>query len=269
MLAKITKLTTEPSKYIPVVFRKIKQQITYLFQNRSFFLQGQMDIHPASGWHNAEFISQTGGFYLLSDDVNREVVNLEPWDNTRRDMLVLLLRMITNNNILGDIAEVGVYRGNTAKLFHYFSPERTLHLFDTFQGFTERSVAVEKSKTHFQISKEQFADTSLELVKKNINSQNKNINYYTGYFPDTVTKKCKESVFAFVHLDADLYEPIFEGLEFFYPRLSKGGVIIVHDYNAWVGARNAVEDFFMDKDECVIPMPDKSGSALIIKQSNV
>jgi O-methyltransferase len=266
MVTKINKLIKNPVKFIPVVFRKIKQLATYFFQNKSFFLQGQMDIHPASGWHNVEFINETGGFLLLSDDVKREVVNLEPWDNTRRDMLILLLRTIAEKNILGDIAEVGVYKGNTAKLFHYYMPEKKLHLFDTFQGFTERSVGMEKRKTQFNISKEQFSDTSLDLVKKNIRPQNENISYYVGYFPDTVTKKCEESMFAFVHLDADLYDPIFEGLSFFYPRLNNGGMIVVHDYNAWVGARNAVNDFFMDKDEYVIPMPDKSGSAVIIKQ---
>jgi O-methyltransferase len=68
-----------------------------------------------------------------------------------------------------------------------------------------------------------------------------------------------------VHLDADLYEPILEGLKFFYPRMPKHGMILVHDYNAWIGARKAVDDFFSDKPELVIPMPDKSGSALIVK----
>jgi len=70
----------------------------------------------------------------------------------------------------------------------------------------------------------------------------------------------------FVHLDADLYDPTLSGLRFFYPRLSKRGILLVHDYNAWPGARRAVDEFFSALPELPIPMPDKSGSALIVKQ---
>jgi hypothetical protein len=48
--------------------------------------------------------------------------------------------------------------------------------------------------------------------------------------------------------------------------MSIRGIILVHDYNAWIGARKAVDDFFADKVELPVPMPDKSGSVLIIKQ---
>ena len=48
--------------------------------------------------------------------------------------------------------------------------------------------------------------------------------------------------------------------------MSTKGIILVHDYNAWIGARKAVDDFFADKEEMPVPMPDKSGSVLIIKQ---
>ena len=71
---------------------------------------------------------------------------------------------------------------------------------------------------------------------------------------------------AFVHIDPDLYEPTKEGLILFYPLLSQGGIMLIHDYNAWPGARKAVDEFFLDKNEYVIPMPDKSGSAIIVKQ---
>jgi O-methyltransferase len=53
------------------------------------------------------------------------------------------------------------------------------------------------------------------------------------------------------------------GLQYFYPRMERGGFILVHDFNAWLGARGAVMEFFSGKPELPIPMPDKSGSALI------
>ena len=66
-----------------------------------------------------------------------------------------------------------------------------------------------------------------------------------------------------MHLDVDLYRPTHAGLELFYPLVSKGGFIVVHDYNAWPGARKATDDFLAGRPEVAVPMPDKSGSAVI------
>lgn len=269
MIQKIAKLVRNPKKYIPLVIKVMQQQMCLLFQNTSFFMQGQMDINPKSRWYRDDFRKLTGGFYPKNDDKNRQICNLKPWDNTRRDMLALLLRTIVEKKIKGDIVEVGVYKGYTAKLIHYYMPERKLHLFDTFEGFTETSVIAEKKDTNFSIPKGHFADTSIDRVKGYISQQNSNVLYYKGYFPESIPGDFDKLKFAFVHFDADLYEPTLEGLKFFYPRISLNGMIVIHDYNTWPGARKAVDDFFSDKKELPIPMPDKSGSALIVKQDNL
>jgi len=246
--------------------KSILKKFTPLLQNSSFFLQGQMDINPKSRWNNVALRNETGGFFPKGDETKRRICNLEPWDNTRRDMITLMLRTLVEKNIAGALAELGVYKGGTAKLIHHYVPERQLHLFDTFEGFTSRSVSTEKKHTDFDTKGRKFSDTSIEQVRDYISPQNDNITFHQGYFPDSLPEDFPEQQFAFVHLDADLYEPTFEGLKYFYPRMSKKGIILVHDYNAWIGARKAVDDFFADKDELPVPMPDKSGSALIIKQ---
>ena len=266
MIQKIMKLIRNPHKYLSLAIKMMQQKMCRLFQNAPFFMQGQMDINPKSRWHNGDFRRSTGGLFPENDDKNRQICNLEPWDNTRRDMLVLLLRTIVEKNIEGDTAELGVYKGSTAKLIHYYMPERRLHLFDTFEGFTGRGAAAEKANTDYSILESHFSDTSLECVKAYISPKNGNVSYYKGYFPESVPENLKQLKFAFVHLDADLYEPTLEGLKFFYPRMSTRGMIVVHDYNAWPGARKAVDDFFSDKNELPLPLPDKSGSALIVKQ---
>ena len=246
--------------------KSILKKFTPLFQNSSFFMQGQMDINPKSRWNNAALRSETGGFYPKENGAKRQIKNLEPWDNTRRDMISLMLRTLIEKKIEGSFAELGVYKGSTARLIHNYAPERQLHLFDTFEGFTDRSVGTEKGHTNFDTKGSKFSDTSISGAKSLISPQNDNVVFHQGYFPDSLPKDFPEQKFAFVHLDADLYEPTFEGLKYFYSRMSKQGVILVHDYNAWIGARKAVDDFFADKDELPMPMPDKSGSVLIIKQ---
>ncbi|MCW8830322.1 MAG: TylF/MycF family methyltransferase [Gammaproteobacteria bacterium] len=265
-MRKVVKLFTNPAKYLPILTNRIQKRLCSFFQDTPFFMQGQMDINPKSAWHSEDFRKLTGGYYPKDDHSVREIFNLEPWDNTRRDMLTLLLRTLLDKNIKGDIVELGVYKGLTAKLIHHYMPERKLHLFDTFEGFSERSVVAENNNTGHKISGKHFSDTSLDAVKSYISQKNNNISFYKGYFPETIPENFGDIEFAFVHLDADLYEPIFEALKFFYSRMVKNGMIMVHDYNAWPGARKAVDDFFSDKNELPIPMPDKSGSVLVVKQ---
>ena len=266
MIRKLTKLLVNPQKYVPFMVRLAQQQVCSLFQNSSFYMQGQMDINPKSRWYSGDFVKLTGGYYPTTTSEGREICNLEPWDNVRRDMLILQLRTIAEKEIAGDIAEVGVYKGKTARLIHHFMPEKKLHLFDTFEGFTEKGVKAESAATNLNVSTAYFMDTSLGEVKRCVDHKNSNVSYYPGYFPESIPQDFAENRFSFVHLDADLYEPILEGLKFFYPLTNKMGMIVVHDYNAWPGARKAVDEYFADKPELPIPMPDKSGSVLVVKQ---
>ena len=72
--------------------------------------------------------------------------------------------------------------------------------------------------------------------------------------------------FALVNLDADLYKPTLAGLRYFYPLLSPGGVIIVHDYNfKWPGIKKATDEFVATIPESLVMVPDMEGSVMIIK----
>jgi O-methyltransferase len=251
--------------YINRKLRKLQQLFVPFFQNTAFFMQGQMDISPDSRWYNEEFVNHTGGFYPKRNGVKRQIHSLDPWDNTRRDMIVLLLRTILEKDIPGDFVELGVYKGLTARLIHHYAPARMLHLFDTFEGFPEESMQADKKKADNVITKKLFGDTSVGAAQNLIAPKNNNVKFYKGFFPATIPENFKKKKFAFIHLDADLYQPVLDGLKFFYRKMSKGGLILVHDYNAWIGARKAVDQFFEDKGEIPIPMPDKSGSVLIQK----
>ena len=62
----------------------------------------------------------------------------------------------------------------------------------------------------------------------------------------------------------DLYKPIKAGLEFFYPRMNKGGYIFVHDFK-WGRVRNAVTEFCTSQDVGYVVIPDQCQSAIIVK----
>jgi hypothetical protein len=137
---------------------------------------------------------------------------------------------------------------------------KTCYLFDTYEGFDQRDfegvdAAREKS----------FADTSLEGVKRFVGDAN--VLFVKGYFPESLKCSNTDGEFAFVHIDCDLEKPFRAALEYFYPRLCPGGFLVMHDYSNlyWSGVIKAVDEFFSDKPEFIIPVPDQTGSCAIRK----
>jgi len=184
-------------------------------------------------------------------------------DCTRLLAILLNVKSLLEEGIEGSFAELGVWRGNSAKVLRELTPDRKFFLFDTFEGFPEQDAKVDPAAP----SASGFSDTSLERVKKFV-GESANTFYCVGYFPQTADHVPKDEKFAFVHLDCDLEAPIKAGLEFFYPRLSAGGTILIHDYESggkWPGVKRAVDEFLKDKPERLILLPDKSGSAIFRK----
>lgn len=202
--------------------------------------------------------------YLFKGFTKNNVVN-NAGDIARLWSLILNIKQIEHENIRGDFAELGVWRGNTAFVLAHFAHEmkRHLYLFDTFEGFSNEDI----KGIDADVCPRCFEDTSISLVEKLLD---KNLPYCTvvqGYFPRSVKPEHYGLTFAVVSLDCDLYEPMRSGLEFFYPRLSKGGILFLHDYSSghWDGAKRAIDEFCQKSGEYIVCMPDKSGSAFLRK----
>jgi O-methyltransferase len=164
-------------------------------------------------------------------------------------------------NIPGDFAEVGVYKGDSAMILHALDPGRDLYLFDTFSGFPAPDLEGETGEAA-TYSTDDFADTG-DILSKFDNKDK--IHLKKGYFPDTLAG-LEENRFALVNLDADLYKPTRAALEFFYARMSPGGVIFIHDYNyKWPGIIKAVDEFVTTIPEGIILMPDANGTVIITR----
>ena len=156
-------------------------------------------------------------------------------------------------HIEGDYAEVGVFKGSTSKAICEAKQDKHFYIFDTFGGLPEISKVDERFKTG-------MFDSSFERVKKKL-SKYKNVHIFKGTFPETGTE-IKNKKFAFVHLDVDIYKSTIECLDFFYDRMSKGGIIISHDYHT-KGVKKAFNEFFENKPEHIIQLP--MSQCMIIK----
>ena len=168
-------------------------------------------------------------------------------DNDEKYTLYSSMKAVSN--IAGDISEVGVYRGGSAKILADIKKGKKIHLFDTFEGLPETTV-------NDSVKKGWLADTSLESVKEYLEEYD-NVFFHKGYFPETAEELLTEK-FCLVHLDTDLYQSTLDSLKFFWPRMSKGGRIISHDYNAIEigGVRQAFQEFFSSTPEKLIEIAD-------------
>ena len=186
-------------------------------------------------------------------------INTIKWQKV--SMIECISREIYKNNIQGEVAEAGVFQGQTARFINCFFPDRKLYLFDTFSGFDIKDQNSDDEKGMYN-EKLDFTETSEELVMGKMHFP-QNCIIKAGWFPESA--KGVEDKFSFVRLDMDLYDPIYAGLEFFYPRMSKGGYIVVHDCRSqnFDGARNALIDFCKEKNIGYMCMPDNLGSAVI------
>lgn len=156
----------------------------------------------------------------------------------------------------GNVAELGVFRGDFAGEINKTFPDKKLYLFDTFEGFAESDTEKELASGYAKKNRSgYFSNTSEEIVMEKMRYPEQ-VEIRKGFFPQTA--EGLEDRFCFVNLDADLYAPTIAGLRYFYPRMVDGGIILVHDYfsKAFTGAREAVREFALESNCKPAPIGD-------------
>lgn len=188
----------------------------------------------------------------------------ETADIIRTSALSLVADEIRSKQLDGAVAELGVAQGKFARVINALFPEKTLHLFDTFDDFPEEDVAVDNERNFSSARRGSYTDIDIEALLVNM-PHPEQCALHKGYFPQTA--KGIDEVFCFVNIDCDLYKPISDGLEFFYPRLIKGGCIFVHDYRSkyFTGVKAAMKEFAEKYEISYCVLPDNTGTAVIMK----
>jgi hypothetical protein len=156
-------------------------------------------------------------------------------------------KIIELNNIKYAVAEVGVYKGGSAKvILEVMNRECILYLFDTFEGIPNKT-----EYDNITIIGD-FNDILYDDILKFFKIYD-NVKIYKGVFPQDTSKYVECEKFKFVHLDVDTYISYKESLEFFYNKMIIGGYILFDDYNepTCIGATKAINEFFENKKEKV------------------
>jgi hypothetical protein len=177
--------------------------------------------------------------------------------------LAFNLKQVMAEGVPGDCAELGVFRGNSAVVIAHYArlAGKKTYLFDTFAGFARDDLDASISPK----AASAFDDTSLERVTQLVGEDG--VVFRQGRFPGSIPPDLDGATFCFAHIDCDLYGTALAALEFFYPRLSPGGMLMLHDYTNphWEGIRRAADGFLAGRPERLVLLPDKSGSAVLRK----
>jgi O-methyltransferase len=171
------------------------------------------------------------------------------------------IRHVEANGVPGDIVECGVWRGGNLVIAGLLRKrmdfERRIWAFDTFAGMTAPSAEDFKPAETLNVEKKfaslsrggrnEWCFASEKEVLRNFQSRvgTRDVRTVKGSVEDTLAKaeNLPERI-AVLRLDTDFYESTKTELEVLYPRLSKGGVLIIDDYGEWAGARKAVDEYF-------------------------
>ncbi|WP_405617358.1 TylF/MycF/NovP-related O-methyltransferase [Streptomyces sp. NBC_01508] len=176
----------------------------------------------------------------------------------RLNAFILATRHVVRHNIPGDIVECGVWRGGSMQacaktLLSLGETDRDLHLFDTFEGMpppTAEDLRRDGKSAEDLLAAQGkdrpiWAIASLEDVQAGFASvpyPGERVHYVQGMVEDTVPQQAPEQI-SILRLDTDWYASTKHELEFLYPRLVSGGVLLIDDYGYWQGSRQAVDEF--------------------------
>ena len=158
-----------------------------------------------------------------------------------------------SNNIKGDYAETGVWKGGTCivayNIFKLAGEGRKVWAYDSYKGLPAPNAEMypeDAGDIHHTLPE---LSVSLDNVKRNFelfSPLDDSVIFVEGWFRDTMPQNTVEDL-CVLRLDGDMYESTMPVLEHLYPKLSVGGYCIIDDY-IHKGARAAVDEYRLKYD---------------------
>ncbi|MCU0934752.1 MAG: TylF/MycF family methyltransferase [Gammaproteobacteria bacterium] len=247
--------------------------IPRLFRAAGWFLFGNPTQRRRVRQELARVAASAFGDFPLSEDhklwrEDREFLDAyarlspeNPYSQDRKYLLREYARMV--QSLPGVMAECGCFRGASAYFMASAAPDTPLLLFDSFAGLSEPKIEDRPSDSHKLVWTRGALAASEQVVREVLRDFTQ-VRYFKGWIPERFAEVAGET-FKLVHIDVDLYEPTLECIRFFYPRLVRGGVIVLDDYGSTLcpGAFRAVSEYMAGKPEYVLHVP--TGQGVVVK----
>jgi hypothetical protein len=162
---------------------------------------------------------------------------------TEERLKVMADYVLQCRHIPGEFWEMGVYQGGSAGLIGKLGEEKTLRLFDSFQGVSEPGPEDQPTAEDLNEPAMWAGEWRGDVKRAALNIGREAI-FHVGWIPETFAQVPQDAKVSFAHVDVDLYRPTKDSLQFILPRLSEGGIIVVDDFDIPrnPGVRKAVEE---------------------------
>ena len=256
--------------------KKIIKKIFHIFGYKLHKLSKEkLDLWPSS-LKNPQTVYETEKEFHIGYNKAMIKTDMIKTDNPlRRNRHYLLSKLIKEAPILdGEVSECGCWKGLStyiiAEELKKINYKHKFYVFDSFEGLSKlykQDKIGEKNNFNEKELRTYFAH-SLDGIKKNLEKFEDILVFYKGWIPTTFNE-VEKKMFSFVHIDVDLHQPTFDSLNFFGPKMTKGGIILLDDYGSmsFPGAKLAVDEFFknINRNEYLF-VPLSFGSAIIIKK---
>ncbi len=132
--------------------------------------------------------------------------------------------------IPGDFAEIGVFRGDTFKRLSQIghATGRHSHGFDSFVGMAP---STEKDAGHYPEGKLSVGGIdNFILTMDEAAAPRSSYTLYEGFIPVCLEMYSSEKPLAFSLVDVDQYEPTLTALNWIWPHVAYGGILVTDDY---------------------------------------
>lgn len=152
----------------------------------------------------------------------------------------------------GAVVECGVWRGGMmAAMANLLGPQKKYYLFDSFEGLPDAKPIDGIAAEHWQANKKSpgyfdnckaeidYAQKAMQLS----NTTKEKVVFIKGWFNETLVERNFNDKISLLRLDADWYDSTMTCLEFFFPKIVPGGMIIIDDYHTWEGCTKALHDY--------------------------
>lgn len=168
----------------------------------------------------------------------------------RLENIQFCIETVIKEKIEGDLIETGVWRGGAcifmrAMLKAYDIQNKSVWVADSFEGLPPPNIEKspkDKGDKHYKYKN---LAVSIDEVMDNFNQYNlldSQVKFLKGFFKDTLPNAPIEKL-SICRLDGDMYESTMDAITALYPKLEKGGFLIVDDYHAVKGCKEAIHDY--------------------------
>ncbi len=109
-----------------------------------------------------------------------------------------------------------------------------------------------------------YSYLNIDIVKKNLLEFEKVLTFNEGNIPEVFKSSSNPKKVDLLHIDLNSKGATFDSLNFFYEKISSGGVVIFDDYGRIKDEKEVIDKFFINKKGNFISLP--TGQAIFFKK---